>query len=127
MELQEFVQQSIQEIVAGIKSAQEATHSDDGTRIVPAWDGKSSKHFNLEFDVAVVAEKKTSVEAGGKAKLYVANAGGKLNKQSSRSTANHIKFQIPIQYPAHVEMKQGSPSIVPGTERKFPEHGFPVR
>lgn len=104
MELEEFVKESIVQILSGVKKAQECT-GELGHSIVNPHDiryrvGEYPIHL-VEFDVAIVAV--NSDKKGGKAGIGVVgiNAGGGIETTESTSTVSRLKFQIPVSYPTN--------------------------
>lgn len=102
MELDEFVHNSLVQIMKGIKSAQNewgAETSGDGV-INPAWDGPDdfkNRTQNVNFDVAVTAASKT--EGGGSGGIKVValiDISGKASHSIESNTVSRISFSIPI-------------------------------
>ncbi|KZK97275.1 MULTISPECIES: hypothetical protein [unclassified Pseudovibrio] len=110
MELKEFVTQSLQQILEGVREAQTVEGGDninaglqgiklDGNLI----NGGTYGVFSVvEFDVAVSAEHSGS----GKAALKVFGVGVEGGGQTAASYANKIKFSVPVRLP------DGDPSRV---------------
>jgi hypothetical protein len=94
MNLEDFISETLSQIVSGVKKAQEATKNKDAI-IVPY----HSTGGNVDFDVAVtvVDGKETSGKAGISVWSIGAGLSGKL--ESSTSTASRIKFSIAIELP----------------------------
>jgi hypothetical protein len=102
MELDEFVHNSLVQIMRGIKSAQKewgAEISGDGV-VNPAWDGPEdfrNRTQDVRFDVAVTAASKT--EGGGSSGIKVValvDISGKANHSVENNTVSRICFSIPI-------------------------------
>lgn len=119
MNLEEFVKISLEQIISGVKKAQESTklpnkHPSEADLVNPAImysadSAPKGKYFattqrNLvhfvDFDVAVSAE--DSTEAKGRFSLKVAGLGGVEAGAggSEKSTSiSRVKFSVPIQLP----------------------------
>lgn len=115
MELKEFVKATLLETMEAIHEAQKEWHTRTGGRgvINPAWGGTEELHKHvqqLEFDVAVTVEKKTSGRAGGGVKVVALDLGVGGEIAASNSTVSHIKFKVPIVPPVQVVMGGGRPS-----------------
>lgn len=114
MNLEEFVEVSLKQIIGGVTKAQEAlgdiekggeinphlfTQADNSPKGKYFFTTNNNLIFMVDFDVAV------SAEAGRESKeginLMVAAIGlGKQNAESSQSSSiSRIKFQVPILYP----------------------------
>jgi hypothetical protein len=94
MNLEDFISETLSQIVSGIKKAQEATKNKHAM-IVPY----HSTDGNVDFDVAVtvVDGKETSGKAG--ISVWSIGAGVSGKSESSTSTASRIKFSIAIELP----------------------------
>jgi len=119
MNLEEFVKITLEQIISGVKKAQESTklqnkHPSDADLVNPAImysadSAPKGKYFatvqrNLvhfvEFDVAVSAD--SSTEAKGGFSLKVAGLGGVgagAGGTEKESTISRVKFNVPIQLP----------------------------
>lgn len=104
MNLAEFIDETLSEVIAGIRSAQAKS---DGTNVAAAMNAAFPTGATLvnstwgvftvvDFDVSVIAE----TSAGGKAAVKVFSAldigGGAEHK---RAEASRIKFSVPIRLP----------------------------
>jgi len=111
MELQEFITESITQIIKGTKDAQEKL-KDLGVIISPQLsfttflnkrddlsNSQSGNAIIIEFDIALSTSK--SNEKTGKAGLVVASVGigGHFKKSNTNNTISKIKFPIPITLP----------------------------
>ena len=118
MKLQEFVTETLTQILAGVKDAQSKIVGDDydasiSAKISPPLstdaDRLESKGYridasfrpvqNIEFDVAVTVNE--TLEAKGKAGLLVAGIGlgAKAEVGSTDTTVHRIKFAVPVVLP----------------------------
>jgi hypothetical protein len=115
MDLEEFVAETLRQIVKGVVRAQRETH-ELGARIYPVMpaprsesgrltgedaDANSRPIYDVEFNVAVTVTSSTGSDAKLKARLYVVEAGigGKSGNESI--TASRVSFTLPIIYPVH--------------------------
>jgi hypothetical protein len=109
MELNEFVQEVLTQIITGIRGAQAAS---GGAYVVPGGDGghdyarhprvSSSgrlKSTIVDFDIALTVEE--SGKAGGSGGLKVFGMGANIEgeKASRDSTVSRIQFAVPILLP----------------------------
>jgi hypothetical protein len=113
MELEEFIHNTIVQIMSGIKAAQKewgAECSGDGV-ISPAWDGPDdfvNRTQEVKFDVAVTASAKTDGGASGGIKVVMAlDVSGKVNHSVENSTVSRISFAVPVLPPTTTIKKQG--------------------
>lgn len=105
MELSEFVENTIQEI---IKACNNVVENNKGKIIE---DGISLPQSKIEFDIMVTTQSETGKELGGGVKvLEIINVGGKGKEVNSINNANRIKFTIPITLP-HKAIERYSISI----------------
>ena len=110
MKLDDFVKQSLVDIVNGIKAAQTEVGKgiinpagirgtgDNTPRTRYTVYGNRLVHM-LAFDVAVTATDTGTVEGGGKITILAAGIGGKASSLNEEKTATRISFEIPIVYP----------------------------
>lgn len=115
MKLQEFVSQTLREIIAGVKEAQKDART-AGAVINPEISGScKTKSFadvpvdgglislpveNIDFDVAVTSTDMTEREAGAGIFVAAFSFGAKEKNDTSNSSINRIKFSVPIALPA---------------------------
>jgi len=102
MKLQEFVSETLKEIIAGVKEAKSFAAS-QGAMVNPPID-RGGRPANLikdvEFDVAVISTEGTETKKG--AGIFVAGigVGAKGKVDMSNSTVSRIKFSVPVILPA---------------------------
>lgn len=99
MELQKFVQQTIEEIVNGIADAKNSLG--DGV-VDPLRQGAIASYqkiHDIDFDVAVTVEEKNGSDVKGKISVFGYGVGGGINSDKSSSTVTRIKFIVPVAYP----------------------------
>lgn len=122
MNLEEFVETSLKQVISGVKRAQEATklpgkHALEADVINPtimysadnapkdkyfATRDKNLVHF-VDFDVAVTTDSTTEAKGGGALKIAgigVEGGGGAVDRDS---TVSRIKFQVPIVLPRSID------------------------
>ncbi|MBP7052952.1 MAG: hypothetical protein KBE65_18255 [Phycisphaerae bacterium] len=98
MKLQEFVNESLREIIAGVKEAQEYAKDNNATvNASPPTLRPPIKE--VEFDVAVTSIEGSQAQAG--AGIFVAGLGlgAKGKMDTSNSSATRIRFSVPVCLP----------------------------
>jgi hypothetical protein len=114
MNLSEFVEETLSEVLAGIRAAQKkeggknvaAEMYADASRQGVISGGTSGFFTVVQFDVSVAAETK----AGGKGGLRVWSVGVEGSGEHTAQSTNRVKFSV------HVKLPQGA-SVVP--DRSF--------
>ncbi|MBU0589425.1 MAG: hypothetical protein KJ852_17795 [Gammaproteobacteria bacterium] len=109
MELEDFIDQALSQILAGIRKAQAR---EGGAYIAPDGDGghdyashprlSSSARLKstvVDFDIAVTAEDSTKVGGGGGLKVLGFGAKVEGDITSKESVASRIQFAIPLLLP----------------------------
>src|SRR5437867_1190034 len=92
MELNEFVQKTISEIVSAVNTSGEKS----GKRI-NLISNYSTGGKDIEFDISVAVEEKGVNEGGGKIKvLSLLEIGGKKTSEVTNSVVNRIKFGVSV-------------------------------
>jgi len=111
MKLQEFVKETLREVIAGVKKAQTyaadngaevnpaAATKQPGKRRVPGSAGGFVVVQEIEFDVAVTSTDTTEGQAG--VGIFVAGLGigAKGKSGASNSRVSRIRFSVPIVLP----------------------------
>jgi hypothetical protein len=118
MDLQEFVKESLRQIVRGVVEAQaelDSAGSDgfinpginhldtpltQGAVVVPGKGIDRRLVQVIEYDVAVVASKAVETKAGA-GLLTVVSVGGGRESKTSDETTSRLKFAVPIVLPLH--------------------------
>jgi hypothetical protein len=115
MDLEEFVAETIRQVVSGVVRAQREAHS-LGARVYPIMtivtpspgirsgedaEGNSRQVYEIAFDIAVTARSETGSNAGVKARLYVVEAGVGGRSASQNTVVSRVSFSIPVVYPVH--------------------------
>jgi hypothetical protein len=101
MELEEFICNSLIQIMAGIASAKgkyDSRLSGNGV-ISPTWDGPDDQRNRMQevkFDVAVTVTSRTEGGGGGGIKVVALDISGKVSKSAENSTVSRISFSVPI-------------------------------
>ena len=105
MELQEFIKETLVQIINGVKDAQEET-KDTIAKIVPfsgAFDhvkqGFGSTRL-ITFDVAVTATEEKTKKAGIGIMVAPLNLGVGGKKETQNAVVSRIKFDVPVSLPA---------------------------
>ena len=103
MRLQEFVSETLREIITGVREAQE--YAKDNNVTINAGPGIGAPIKEVEFDVAVTSTEGSEAHAG--TGIFVAGLGlgakGKLD--SSNSSVTRIKFSVPVCFPRQGQKK----------------------
>lgn len=111
MKLQEFVRETLKEIIAGVKESQKYAES-EGALVSPYMYEHGDKtsirylaHQNnatierIEFDVAVTSTEGSATEAGAGIFVAAFGLGAKGTSDASSSSISRIKFSIPLGLP----------------------------
>lgn len=113
MDLREFIKQTLTEIAAGVKDAQESVRASGGYAN-PAHDRRlrdsNEAHFGsledgqhvflVDFDVAVCATDGEQAEAGAKVQIAsIVNVGTQGGFEKSSSVTSRITFKVPLALP----------------------------
>ncbi len=101
MNLHEFIEQSLTEILTGICGAQKTIGMANGQlgAINPIWNDTAdlADHVQIvNFDVAVTASDQNSTGANGGIKVMALNFGGKVENQELNQTVSRVSFAVPI-------------------------------
>ena len=105
MNLDEFIRESLLEVLRGIKEAQKITNEQGaGVGVInPKWGQEKDHHkyvSEVAFDIAISAAEQTS--RGGKAGLRVValeiHGGGDASYEASR--VSRISFKLPVAFPS---------------------------
>ena len=111
MKQQEFVSETLKEIIAGVKESQKYAES-EGACVSPRmhWIGEKemgrcvaeTDYANIEqieFDVAVTSTEGSATEAGAGIFVAAIGLGAKGKSDTSSSSISRIKFSIPLGLP----------------------------
>jgi hypothetical protein len=109
MKLRDFIRESLVEVIAGIREAQ---NSEYGAYVVPRSDGghkyASHERFSesarlkstiVDFDIALTVEDSSSAGAEGGIRVLGLRAGAKGDKASKETAVSRIQFAIPLLLP----------------------------
>jgi hypothetical protein len=114
MDLADFVRTTLQEILKGVREAQQTPDGKPPNAklgIISPWiggAGAKGKYFMsnggylvhmVEFDVAVTTESGDNVSGGGKISVLGFGVGSEGSVSSRDTTASRIKFEVPISLP----------------------------
>lgn len=98
MQLEEFVSESLRQIIAGVKRAQDDT-KEMGAKINPDGLRFHVENHRVEFDVAVTAAEGTGTKGGIGVVAGVFNLGSAGESNASSTTASRIKFGVIVELP----------------------------
>ena len=111
MKLQDFISETLKEIIAGVKEAQDYA-SEQNAKVNPSAkhigdiesqilvDADNLEHLqNVDFDVAVMSTEGT--EAKGGAGILVASIGFGIHQKTdtSNNIVNRVRFSVPLALP----------------------------
>ena len=111
MTLEEFISETLKQIINGVKTAQEFSNN-MGASINPPnitfrtdqglkyWDKKTGSPVeNIEFDIALTTVEGSSAKGGLGIFVGAAGVGAQGQSNSSNQTVNKIKFSVPLMLP----------------------------
>jgi len=96
MNLQEFVTESLKQIMAGVADAQKDSTSTG--RINPP-SGPFVPVKEIEFDVAVTVSQEQGAKGGIGIFVGAVGIGAQGKAQSANTSVSRIKFSVPVQLP----------------------------
>ena len=111
MELEQFLSETLKQILAGIKSAQIAAKESGGyinPAILPIHpgpidgfirDGSGNFAQIVSFDIALTASEGSSTKGGVGVVAGVFNLGTSGSSQDTNTTVSRVKFSVPIILP----------------------------
>jgi hypothetical protein len=99
MNIEDFISETLTQIISGVNKAQDALKKTSGCSIAPY--GKNAEA--VEFDVAVTAAESKESKGGLAVSVCSIGAGIQGASEASRSTVSRVKFAVKIQLP------EGSP------------------
>ncbi len=109
VDIQEFVGESLRQIVAGVKRAQQEAQP-LGARVNPSglrahlnqgegYDELGRISRTVEFDIAVTVEHAKRGEAEGRLRLAVVGIGAHVGKELRDTTISRVRFSVPVLFP----------------------------
>jgi hypothetical protein len=108
MKLQEFVCETLKEVIAGVKEAQTYAAS-AGAKVNPEQDrpkGKTGYVIDssvpvqeVDFDIAVTSADTTETQAGAGVFVAALGIGAQGKSDTSISSINRIRFSVPLALP----------------------------
>ena len=111
MKLQEFVSETLNEIIAGVKKSQKYAES-QGAWVSPKLShmgGKTVSRYvaegtrtsieTIEFDVAVTSAEESATEASAGIFVAAIGLGAKGKSDTSSSSISRIRFSVPLGLP----------------------------
>ena len=101
MELRDFVSNTLTQIMEGLRDAVREQKNDPKNGLIgavsQALDPSSGNGIsNVEFDVAVTVATKASGTGGLSIEVAGVGLGGKIGRSKETTTANRIRFTVPI-------------------------------
>ena len=96
MELQDFIDETLKQIISGVRSAQESA-IELGAKINPRG-GSVVEMRNVHFDIAVNTSEK-AVTKGGVVVGPVGSVGSQDQSDVAGSSMSRIKFSVPVKLP----------------------------
>ena len=118
MKLDEFISESLQQLIAGVTVAQEKAKIAGGIinpRGVGDYSGSRTQPIlmyrgimvqNVEFDIAVSVSDKRGGEAGAGIFVGPVSIGGKGSKESENQSTNRLRFTVPVTLPVLEESEE---------------------
>lgn len=108
MNLQKFISETLYQILAGIKDAQDRASTIDvgelpkhnSPSVVPMpQSDKDRKLYEISFDVAVTVQEEENSDGGAGLSVMGIHVGGKASSAQTNSSVSRINFKIPVSYP----------------------------
>ncbi len=96
MKLEDFVAQTLKEIINGVKKAQSDTSQ---TGAVINTTPPTERSRIVEFDVAVTTTEGTKTEGGAGVFVGPIGLGTRGASDASTSSVSRVKFSVPVQFP----------------------------
>lgn len=118
MKLQEFLSETLREVIAGVKNAQTyaaengaevnpaAATKQPGRRLVPGSSGGFVAVQEIEFDVAVTSTDTSETQAGAGIFVAALGIGVKDKSDTLNSCVSRIRFSVPIVLPTQESKKE---------------------
>jgi len=102
VELDEFVQKVLLDVIKGVKSAQASvnpnnTNTSDG---IICW-SNDFRRCDVEFDVAVATTESSDGKASVGLRVWTVGGSGERSSSITSEVANRIKFTVPVHLPLH--------------------------
>lgn len=106
MELREFVEKSLVEIVRGVEAAQSVIGKGEGdaSAIVPfaqrhvGLQHPASPLQRIDFDVAVTVSEQTGTEGGVQGGIAVLGFGARGSSSEQTSSISRLRFTVPVNF-----------------------------
>jgi len=96
MQLKDFVQQTLVEIVQGVYDAQPLMR-EHNARVGSMYEGE--KRQFVKFDVAVASGTTDTKSGEAGAHIYVVDTGGEWSRENANVALQRVRFSVPIEYP----------------------------
>lgn len=102
MKLEDFVSETLKEVMQGVKKSQ-ATSNEHGGCIAPHYLKLSENMYKIEFDIAVTTTEGTSTQSGVGVFVGPVALGSKGHSDASSQSLSRIKFSVPVTYPRQTQ------------------------
>ena len=104
MELKDFINETLKQIISGVKSAQESA-IELGAKINPRG-GSVVEMRNVHFDVAVGTSRGTETKGGsGVFVVHPESAGSQDQSDAAANSMSRVKFSVPVKLPVQSKTK----------------------
>ena len=109
MQLEQFVEDSLTQLMAGVKNAQRKADEFGATinpRLTGATSASTGTHYHnkrlvveVAFDVALTSETGEAARGGIGVLLGAINVGGGYDEKATQGTVSRIQFTVPLVFP----------------------------
>jgi hypothetical protein len=100
MELQDFIRDTLLELLRGVDEAQKILKNESPKGFInPVWKTTDKLYEHMQevsFDIAVTVSDKKTGSAGGGIRVIAADLSGKGSLAIENSTVSRIAFKVPI-------------------------------
>ena len=98
MKVDEFVATSLEQIVEGVRRAQQAVDPMGG-QVNPHYTSGMRDH--IEFDLAVTVEESTKTAGELGVSVWAVKAGTGGASENRNASVSRLRFKVPVAYPIH--------------------------
>jgi len=98
MELEEFITESLKQIMTGVTKAQEDPANTGIINAIKPGGGLYAPVKEIEFDVAVTVSQEQGTKGGIGIFVGDVGVGAKGQSQSSNTSVSRIKFSVPVAF-----------------------------
>lgn len=111
MNVEEFVSESIKQIISGVEKARNACHHSN-VAIAPSMlyrDGVdvSVDATSVEFDLAVTVETESNTKKGGEIRIFGIGGGGEGMSSTASTSVSRLRFSITVDLAPNKESSSG--------------------